>query len=103
MKSKTKSLIILTFFLFSFVEANNYDWRGKGKLYDERNQYYVLCRLVFQERVEPFLGEDTVTCRYRCQDAKTEKDEFIISTHSDYACERQVVQPRGNKRDWRGR
>ena len=103
MKSKIKSLIFLIFFCFSFAKANNYNWTGKGRLYDERNQYYVLCRLVFQERVKPFLGEDTVKCRYRCQDAKTLKDEFVITTHSDYACERQVVQPRGDKRDWRGR
>ena len=96
--------LFLIFIIIPFsVDSLNYKWSGKGKLYDERNQYYVVCRLVFQERVKPFLGEDTVKCRYRCQDAKTLKDEFVITTHSDFACERQVVQPRGDKRDWRGR
>ena len=103
MKSKIKCLIFLIFFIFSFVDAKNYKWKNTGRLYDERNQYYVLCRLVFMERVKPFIGEDTVKCRYRCQDAKSEKDEFIISTHSDYPCERQIVQTRGLQRYWRNR
>lgn len=101
MISKEKSLIILIFLGFTLVNAKNYKWSGKGKLYDKRNQYYVACRLVKEKRVEPFLGEDTVKCHYRCQDYKDKKDEFVITTHSDFSCEKQVMQPRGDKRDWR--
>ena len=97
---KFLSSFIIIFISFSALADR---WSGRGKLYDQRNQYYVLCRLTFMERVDPFFGEDSVKCRYKCQDAKTLKDEFVITTHSDYSCERQIVQPRGDKRDWRGR
>ena len=96
--------LISSFILFVLaysLEARQ--WTGRGKLYDERNQYFVTCRLVKEKRVEPFLGEDTVKCHYRCQDYKEKRDEFVINTHSDFACEKQIVQPRGDKRDWRKR
>tara|TARA_Y100000592_G_C5257801_1_gene215839 strand:- start:242 stop:550 length:309 start_codon:yes stop_codon:yes gene_type:complete len=95
----TSSLLFLT--LITSTQANK--WSGKGRLYDERNQYFVTCRLVKEKRVKPFLGEDTVKCHYRCQDYKDIKDEFVVTTHSDYACEKQVTQPRGKKRDWRSK
>lgn len=101
MISKEKSLIIITLLYFNYVDANNFKWSGKGKLYNERNQYFVTCRLVKEKRVKPFLGEDTVKCHYRCQDFRDKKDEFVITTHSDFPCEKQVMQPRGDKRDWR--
>ena len=85
--------------LITPTQANQ--WTGKGRLYDQRSQYFVTCRLVKEKRVEPFLGEDTVKCHYRCQDYKDIKDEFVITTHSDFPCEKQVLQPRGDKRDWR--
>ena len=92
--------LFLIFIIIPFsVDGLNYKWSGKGKLYDERNQYYVTCRLDKQERVNPFFGEDSVKCHYRCQD----KEYFVITTHSDFACERQVVQPRGFYRDWRSK
>lgn len=90
--------LFLIIFPFS-VDSFNYKWSGKGKLYDERNQYYVACRLDNQERVEPFFGEDSVKCHYICQD----KEYFVITTHSDYICERQVMEPRGFYRDWRNK
>ena len=34
----------------------SYKWSGKGKLYDQRNQYFVTCRLT-KKKVEPFFGE----------------------------------------------
>ena len=55
----------------------------------------------FSKRVEPFFGEDSVKCHYRCQDYKEVRDEFVITTHSDHTCMKQVTQPRGDKRDWR--
>ena len=70
---------------------------AKGYLYDERNQYFVICRLTDEKNVKPFFGEDTVKCFYTCQD----KDFFVINTHSDYPCEKETVSPRGDKRDWR--
>ena len=85
---KLKSSILI--FLCSHVLANGY-------LYDERNQYFVICRLTDEKNVKPFFGEDTVKCFYTCQD----KEFFVINTHSDYPCEKQVTSPRGDKRDWR--
>lgn len=96
-------IIFCLFFQIDRVHGKNYNWTGKGRLYDKRNQYFVTCRLVKEYRVKPFLGEDTVKCHYRCQDYVNKKDEFVITTHSDFACQKQVIQPRGNKRDWRGR
>ena len=37
------------------VFAKNYKWSGKGQLYDERNQYQVICRLTQEKNVKPFL------------------------------------------------
>ena len=85
------------------ANVTNYKWGGKGKLYDRRNQYVVACRLVKEKRVEPFFGEDSVKCHYRCQDYKEVRDEFVITTHSDHTCMKQVTQPRGDKRDWRSK
>ena len=72
-------------------------------MYDERNQYFVTCRLTKEYNVEPFFGEDAVKCHYRCQDHKSESDEFVITTHSDHVCEKETVQPRGDFRDWRSK
>ena len=56
--------IILTtmIYLFLVVDAKSwsYKWTGKGKLYDERNQYSVICRLTKEKIVDPFFGEDSV-------------------------------------------
>ncbi len=97
------SKIILTImrYLFLFVDAKSwsYKWTGKGKLYDERNQYSVICRLTKEKIVEPFFGEDSVKCYYTC----TDKEKMVITTHSGYDCEKQITTPRGDKRDWRGR
>ena len=82
---------------------NNYKWSGKGRLYDQRNQYFVSCRLVKEKRVKPFFGDDSVKCHYRCQDYKEIRDEFVITTHSNHICVKTVTQPRGDKRDWRNR
>ena len=51
-----------------------------GYLYDELNQYFVICRLTDEKNVKPFFGEDTVKCFYTCQD----KEVLVINTHSDY-------------------
>ena len=96
-------LIIILLYPTSSNSVTNYKWGGKGRLYDQRNQYIVECRLVKQKRVEPFFGEDTVKCHYRCQDYKDIKDEFVITTHSNHVCVQTVQQPRGDKRDWRNR
>ena len=87
----------------TLATITNYKWGGKGRLYDQRNQYLVACRLVKENRVEPFFGEDSVKCHYRCQDYKEKRDEFVITTHSDHTCMKQVTQPRGDKRDWRSK
>ena len=68
-------------------------------MYDDRNQYQVTCRLTKEKNVEPFFGEDSVKCFYVC----TDKEEMVINTHSDFACEKQISVPRGDKRDWRGK
>jgi len=68
-------------------------------LYDDRNQYQVTCRLTKEKNVEPFFGEDSVKCFYVC----TDKEEMVVNTHSDFACEKQIQVPRGDKRDWRGK
>ena len=94
-----KTFIILAVLYPSFVDSAQ--WSGRGHLYDQRNQYEVMCRLVKEKRVEPFFGEDSVKSHYRCQDFKDIKDEFVITTHSNHVCERQVVQTRGDFRDWR--
>jgi len=70
-----------------------------GKLYDQRNQYFVTCRLHKEKRVKPFFGEDSVKCFYTC----TDKDNIVITTHSDHVCEKQIQTPRGDQRDWRNR
>ena len=93
-----KYIILIIILLFpSLTYSINFKWSGKGHLYDQRNQYTVMCRLVKEKRVEPWLGEDSVKCHYRCQ------DEFVITTHSDFACQKQVTQTRGDKRDWRSK
>ena len=96
--------LFLFFIIYPFtIQGFNYKWSGKGHLYDERNQYTVICRLVKERRVEPLFGEDSVKCHYRCQDYKDIKDEYVITTHSDFACEKNQTQTRGYKRDWRNR
>lgn len=96
-----KTFIILAILYPSFVQAG--PWTGRGHLYDQRNQYEVMCRLTQEYNVDPFFGEDTTKCHYRCQDHKSEAEEFVITTHSDFPCEKQVVQTRGDYRDWRSK
>jgi len=106
MKLLIKIILVLGVLLCpSISESTDKKWRWKktGRLYDERNQIEVICRLHKEKRVKPFLGEDTVKCHYRCQDYKEIKDEFVITTHSDFACVKQVIQTRGDKRDWRSK
>ena len=93
-------LIILIFLLYP-INSNtwSYKWSGKGKLFDQRNQYHVNCRLTKEKRVDPFFGEDSVKCYYTC----TDKEKMVITTHSDHVCERTIASPRGEKRDWRKR
>jgi hypothetical protein len=97
----SKIILTIMIYLFLFVDAKSwsYKWTGKGKLYDERNQYSVICRLTKEKIVEPFFGEDSVKCYYTC----TDKEKMVITTHSGYDCEKQITTPRGDKRDWRGR
>jgi len=95
----SKIILTIMIYLFLFVDAKSwsYKWTGKGKLYDQRNQYFVTCRLTKEKIVEPFFGEDSVKCYYTCSD----KEKMVITTHSGYACEKQIQTPRGDKRDWR--
>ena len=97
----SKIILTIIIYLFLVVDAKSwsYKWTGKGKLYDQRNQYFVTCRLTKEKRVEPFFGEDSVKCYYTC----TDKEKMVITTHSNHVCERQITTPRGDKRDWRGR
>ena len=81
-------------FIFSFAELLAY-----GRLYDQLNQYFVNCRLTKEIRVEPFFGEDAVKCFYTC----TDKVETVITSHSNYTCYKEIVEPRGEIRDWRDR
>ena len=82
-----KYILIALIILYPTIsDSKNYKWSGKGKLYDQRNQYTVTCRLVKEKRVKPFFGDDSVKCHYRCQDYKVIRDEFVITTHSDHAC-----------------
>ena len=99
MMSKIILTIIIYLSLVVDVKSWSYKWTGKGKLYDQRNQYFVTCRLTKEKIVEPFFGEDSVKCYYTC----TDKEKMVITTHSGYACEKQITTPRGDKRDWRGR
>lgn len=85
--------------LLFIVLLSSYKWHGKGRLYDERNQYFVTCRLTQEKRVKPFFGEDAVKCFYTC----TDKETLVITSHSEHVCNKQIVEPRGEKRDWRGR
>ena len=95
--------VVLTTIIYLVLTAEakswSYKWTGKGKLYDQRNQYFVTCRLTKEKIVEPFFGEDSVKCYYTC----TDKEKMVITTHSGYDCEKQITTPRGDKRDWRGR
>ena len=70
-----------------------------GRLYDQRNQYFVTCRLDKEKRVEPFFGEDSVKWFYTW----TDKDNIVITKNSNNVCEKQIQAPRGDKRDWRNR
>ena len=94
-----KFLFILILLYPIMLYSWNYKWSGKGKLYDKRNQYFVTCRLTKEKIVEPFFGEDSIKCFYTC----TDKEKMVITTHSDFACEKQIQSPRGDKRDWRKR
>ena len=95
--------VVLTTIIYLLLTAEakswSYKWTGKGKLYVDWNQYSVICRLTKEKKVEPFFGEDSVKCYYTC----TDKEKMVITTHSGYACEKQITTPRGDKRDWRGR
>jgi len=93
------TLLVLIILVPTAVSSWSYKWTGKGKLYDQRNQYHVTCRLTKEKRVEPFLGEDSVKCFYTCSD----KDKMVVNTHSDFACEKQIQAPRGDQRSWRDR
>ena len=94
-------LILLIIILFLPNDSNswNYKWTGKGRLFDERNQYHVTCRLTKEKRVTPWIGEDTVKCFYTCSD----KEKMVITTHSDFACQKEIKSARGDKRDWRSK
>ena len=98
-------ILIISILLFpTFLHSTDiWKWKNTGRLYDKRNQYTVMCRLVKEKRVKPFFGEDSVKCHYRCQDYKEIRDEFVITTHSDHTCMKQVTQPRGDKRDRRSK
>jgi hypothetical protein len=85
--------------LLSIIILSSYKWHGTGRLYDKRNQYFVTCRLTQEKRVEPFFGEDSIKCFYTCTDLET----MVITSHSDYICNKQIIAPRGEKRDWRGK
>ena len=91
--------LMLPLFFCNSAFTKNYKWSGKGQLYDDRNQYHVICRLTKEKRVDPFFGEDSVKCFYTC----TDKEIMVITTHSDHVCEKQIATPRGEKRDWRNR
>ena len=89
---------IICYFICVPLQAEEI-WAGNARLYDDRNQYQVTCRLTKEKNVEPFFGEDSVKCFYVC----TDKEEMVVNTHSDFACEKQIQVPRGDKRDWRGK
>ena len=98
MFKKILIIILLTIILVPTLGNGwSYKWTGKGKLYDQPNQYFVTCRLKKEKNL--YLGEDGVKCFYTCSD----KDSMVITTHSDFACEKQIKSPRGDYRDWRGR
>ena len=99
LKNSMMGALLLPLLSCDPVLAKNYKWFGKGQLFDERNQYYVTCRLNKEKRVDPFFGEDSVKCFYTC----TDKEDMVITTHSDHVCEKQIQSPRGEKRDWRNR
>ena len=73
MQNLTKSIIC--YIVCVPLEAEEI-WAGNARLYDDINQYQVTCRLT---------------------------KEMVVNTHSDYACEKQISVPRGEKRDWRGK
>ena len=85
--------------LLLMIFLSSYKWQGKGRLYDERNQYFVTCRLTQEKRVEPFFGDDSVKCFYTC----TDKETMVITSHSNHVCNKQIISPRGERRDWRDR
>ena len=93
----SKIILTIIIYLSLVVDAKSwsYEWTGKGKLYDQRNQYFITCRLTKEKKL--FQGEDGVKCYYTC----TDKEKMVITTHSGYACEKQIQTPRGDKRDWR--
>ena len=99
LKNSMMGALLLPLLSCDPVLAKNYKWSGKGQLFDERNQYFVTCRLHKEKRVDPFFGEDSVKCFYAC----TDKEDMVITTHSDHVCEKQIQSPRGEKRDWRNR
>ena len=53
MYNKYLNNIILILLFPMAANAWSYKWSGKGKLYDERNQYYVTCRLTHEKNVDP--------------------------------------------------
>jgi hypothetical protein len=87
---------VFLFFVFIFLFQ---ELLAEGRLYDQLNQYFVNCRLTKEARVEPFFGEDAVKCFYTC----TDKVETVITSHSNYTCYKEIVEPRGESRDWRDR
>jgi len=86
-------------FLLFLLFTKSFGLLSKGRLYDKLNQYFVNCRLTKEIRVEPFFGEDAVKCFYTC----TDKEETVITSHSNYTCYKEIVEPRGEARDWRDR
>ncbi len=90
---------MIKFIFISLILLPNFlhGWGGHGKMYKERNQYHVICRLTKEKIVEPFFGEDATKCFYTCSD----KEKMVITTHSDHFCEKQIISPRGDVRDWR--
>ena len=99
LKNNLMGALMLPLYFCNSAFTKDYKWSGIGQLYDDRNQYHVICRLTKEKRVDPFFGEDSVKCFYTC----TDKEIMVITTHSDHVCEKQIASPRGEKRDWRNR
>ena len=50
-----KYILIALIILYPTIsDSKNYKWSGKGKLYDQRNQYTVTCRLVKKKELNHF-------------------------------------------------
>ena len=52
LKNNLIGALMLPLFFCNSAFTKDYKWSGKGQLYDDRNQYHVICRLTKENTID---------------------------------------------------